>query len=168
MLADTERDGRERQAAAEVDGQLQKLKAETGLTDAEIIHVPFLHEPVQGTSIAYQPGIVNGMYSRVDTFVAPDPHGPVIDGKDIFKDRLRRRSRPSASRSRGSKIGTSTTRLSGEVHCGTNSKRALLPDEKWWTALSRNSSLIGQPPSRQGRQAKRFGFESYCTRNATL
>jgi len=132
VLADTSVMTASDQAVAEVDGQLQILKTETGITDAEIIHVPFLHEPSFGLSLAYQPGTVNGLYYAFDTFAAPDPHGPVIDGVDIFKDQFEK-----ALGAVGIKVAWIEDwdlyhRLSGEVHCGTNSKRALLPDEKWW------------------------------------
>lgn len=134
VLADTNVMTASDQAVAEVDGQLQILKQETGITDAEIIHVPFLHEPVQGTSLAYQPGTVNGLYYAFDTFAAPDPHGPVIGGVDIFKDQFEK-----AMSAVGVKVAWIEDwdlyhRLSGEVHCGTNSKRALLPDETWWAS----------------------------------
>jgi protein-arginine deiminase len=132
VLADTNVMTASDQAVANVDAQLTILKNETGITDAEIIHVPFLHEPVQGTSLAYQPGTVNGLYYASDTFAAPDPHGPVINGKDIFKDQLE-----TALAAIGVKVVWIEDwdlyhRLSGEVHCGTNSKRALLDGEKWW------------------------------------
>jgi protein-arginine deiminase len=134
VLADTNVMTASDQAVAEVDGQIQILKQETGITDAEIIHVPFLHEPVQGTSLAYQPGTVNGLYYAFDTFAAPDPHGPVIGGVDIFKDQFEK-----ALAAVGIKVAWIEDwdlyhRLSGEVHCGTNSRRSLLPDEKWWTS----------------------------------
>ena len=38
---------------------------------------PFLHMTVNGYSIAYQPGMVNGLYISDGHFVAPDPHGPI-------------------------------------------------------------------------------------------
>src|SRR5207249_3652508 len=88
VLADTNIMATSDQAAASVDAQIQIIKTATGITDSEIVHVPFLHEPVQGTSLAYQPGTVNGLYYADDTFAPPDPHGPIIAGKDIFKDQL--------------------------------------------------------------------------------
>jgi protein-arginine deiminase len=134
VLADTNVMSASASAVAEIDAQLQILKQETGITDAEIIHVPFLHEPVQGTSLAYQPGTVNGLYYAEDTFAAPDPHGPVINGKDIFKDQLE-----TALAAIGLKVAWVEDwdlyhRLSGEVHCGTNSKRGLAAGETWWTS----------------------------------
>jgi len=87
-----------------------------------------------GELVAEDLGTVNGLYYAFDTFAAPDPHGPVIDGVDIFKDQFEK-----ALGAVGIKVAWIEDwdlyhRLSGEVHCATNSKRALLPDEKWWTS----------------------------------
>jgi protein-arginine deiminase len=134
VLADTDVMTSSDQAAAAIDAQVQILEQETGITDAEIIHVPFLFQSTQGYLIAYQPGTVNGLYYAGDTFAAPDPHGPVINGKDIFKDQLEQAL---------ATVGVDVVwvedwdlyhRLTGEVHCGTNSKRGLLPGEQWWTS----------------------------------
>ena len=134
VLADTDVMTASDQAVADVQGQLATIQQATGLTDAEIIHVPFLHEPVMGTSLAYQPGTVNGLYYAADTFAAPDPHGPVINGVDIFKDQFEKALAPLGIKVAWIEDWDLYHRLSGEVHCGTNSKRALLPDEKWWTS----------------------------------
>ena len=48
VLADTALMNQSAIAAAAVDAQLAILKAETGITDAEIVRVPFLHERVGG------------------------------------------------------------------------------------------------------------------------
>ncbi|HEY2368356.1 MAG TPA: protein-arginine deiminase family protein [Polyangiaceae bacterium] len=134
VLADTDVMTTSDQAVASVQAELQVLEQETGITDAELIHVPFLYEPVMGASLAYQPGTVNGLYYASDTFASPDPHGPVIGGVDIFKDQFEK-----ALAAVGVKVAWIEDwdlyhRLSGEVHCGTNSKRGLLADEKWWTS----------------------------------
>jgi len=39
-------------------------------------------ESMSGRSVAFQPGMVNGLYIADAHFVAPDPHGPVIGGSD--------------------------------------------------------------------------------------
>ncbi|MBX3223462.1 MAG: protein-arginine deiminase [Labilithrix sp.] len=131
VLADTEVMKASAEAAAEIDGQLEVLKTELGLADDEIIHVPFLHINYSGRSAAYQPGLVNGVYVSDTRFGAPDPHGPVINGKDIFKTAF---SEPLA------KIGITVDYIEdwdeyhlgiGEVHCGSNSTRAI-PEERWW------------------------------------
>lgn len=118
-------------AAAEVDGQLAKIKSETGLTDAEIIRIPFLHMTLSGASIAYQPGIVNGVYISDTDFVAPDPHGPVINGQDIFKAAMQDALAPVGVTVHFAEDWDTYHAQDGEVHCGTNSTRAI-PTAKWW------------------------------------
>lgn len=130
VLADTEVMKASADAAVEVDGQVAAIVAETGLTDAEIVRVPFLHMTYGGLSIAYQPGMVNGLYLGDGRFLAPDPHGPVIEGKDIFQEAMKNALAP---------YGVTVTFIEdweyhvsmGEVHCGTNATRAI-PDKKWW------------------------------------
>ncbi len=119
--------------AAHVDTQVQIIKTATGLTDAEIIRVPYLHEPVMGTSLAYQPGTVNGLVFAHDTFGAPEPHGPIIDGKDIFKTQLEMALQPIGIKVAWVEEWNLYHRLSGELHCATNSRRdATKPT--WWTS----------------------------------
>jgi len=121
-------------SAAAVDSQLAILQKETGLTDSEIIHVPFLHESVMGASLAYQPGTVNGLSFANNGFAAPEPHGPVINGKDIFKTQLEGAL---------SSVGVTVVwvedwdlyhALAGEVHCASNSRRDVPDTETWWTS----------------------------------
>jgi protein-arginine deiminase len=87
---------------------------------------------VQGLSVAYQPGTVNGLAFDGGGFAAPNPHGPVIGGVDIFKQQMEQAFR---------KLGITVVwvedwdlyhRDQGEVHCATNSLRALVDGEKWW------------------------------------
>lgn len=130
VLADTEVMRASAEAAVEVDAQVAVLKKEIGLTDDEIIRVPFLHTTYDGRSVAYQPGMVNGIYLSDTRFAAPDPHGPVIGGEDIFKKALAESL---------AKIGITVDFVEdweyhvemGEVHCGTNTTRRI-PDVKWW------------------------------------
>lgn len=119
------------EAAVEVDAQLEILKREIGLSDDEIIRVPFLHTLQAGKSVAYQPALVNGLYTSDTHFAAPEPHGPVIDGKDMFK--------AAFAESLG-RLGITVDwvedwdayhRIFGEVHCGTNATRRI-PDARWW------------------------------------
>jgi len=131
VLADSEIMQASAEAAAEVDTQLAILKKETGIEDEEIIRVPFLHAIAFGKSVAYQPGLVNGLYVSETRFAAPEPHGPVINGVDMFK--------VSFAKSM-SKIGIDVDwvenwdayhRLYGEVHCGSNATRGI-PKVRWW------------------------------------
>jgi len=134
VLADNDVMTQSDTAAAAIAGQIQTIEQATGLTDADIIHVPFLHEPVMGLSLAYQPGTVNALYYAQDTFAAPDPHGPIINGVDIFKDQLETALAAINIKVVWVEDWDLYHRLSGEVHCGTNSKRGLLDGEQWWTS----------------------------------
>jgi protein-arginine deiminase len=131
VLADANVIGASEEAAVAVDSQRELLQQATGLTDDEIIPIPFLHMSESGGSIAYQPGMVNGQWVGNGHFLAPDPHGPVIGGKDIFK---------AAMEASLSKLGTQVHWVEdwtllhvnmGEVHCGSNATRAV-PAAAWW------------------------------------
>lgn len=131
VLADTLVMQASAEAAAEVDAQVAIIQEATGLSDDEIVRVPFLHTVIAGKSGAYQPGIVNGLVLSDTLFGAPDPHGPVIDGKDIFKTAL---EAPLAE------LGIDVSWIEdwdeyhvnlGDVHCATNSTRQI-PAARWW------------------------------------
>ncbi len=149
-------------AARKIKANLAVLKRETGVTDQEITRVPALfssetigiasasaaQDQVQAatangsagprrravvTMSAFVPGAVNGIVLGGGRYLAPDPHGPLIGGKDIF-----RQATVAAYRSAGI-----TARFiddwytyhigMGEVHCGTNTLRdgSVGP---WWAA----------------------------------
>jgi protein-arginine deiminase len=131
VLADTEVMQASAEAVAEIDAQLAIIKAATGLADSEIIRIPYLHMPYTQGSIAYQPGMVNGIYIAPGHFVAPDPHGPVIAGVDIFKKVMEQRVAPMGVTVHWAEDWDLYHRNMGEVHCGTNATRQI-PDAKWW------------------------------------
>ena len=131
LLADTEVMAESAKAAAAVDKQREILVRETGLTDSEIVRVPYLHMPSGGGSVAYQPGTLNGIYLSDGVFAAPDPHGPVIDGKDIFKKQLEDALAPHGITVKWVEDWDLYHIQSGEVHCGSNAVRST-PETKWW------------------------------------
>jgi len=131
VLADTEVMTASADAAVEVDAQIAKLKTETGLTDAEIVKIPFLHTSVQGLSYAYIPGMVNGIYVADGHFVAPKPHGPVIEGKDIYEEAMRAKLAPFGVKVHFAEDWDGYHAALGEVHCGSNTRRKV-PAAKWW------------------------------------
>lgn len=131
VLADTEVMAASAEAAAEVAAQVAIIKTATGLGDAEIIRIPYLHMPYTQGSIAFQPGMVNGLYMAPQHFVAPDPHGPLINGTDIFKKVMEDRVAPFDVSVHWAEDWDLYHRAMGEIHCGTNATRAI-PENKWW------------------------------------
>ncbi|MBX3263045.1 MAG: protein-arginine deiminase, partial [Labilithrix sp.] len=131
LLADTDVMSANAEAAVEVDAQVAIIKAETGLTNAEIVKIPFLHHDLNGASVAYQPGMVNGIYISNTRFVSPDPHGPTINGQDIFKQAMTAALSPHNIIVHYAEDWDTYHRQLGEVHCGTNATRQI-PQAKWW------------------------------------
>jgi protein-arginine deiminase len=132
VLNDTDLMAESATAAAAIDKELQVIEQATGITDSEVIRLPILFEKTMGYGLAYQPGTVNGIVLSDHDFGAPDPHGPVIDGADIFKTQMTQAF---------AKIGITVHfiedwdlyhALEGEVHCGSNVLRAVPAGEKWW------------------------------------
>ncbi len=131
VLNDTEVMSESTASAAEVDAQVAIIKTATGLTDAEIVKVPYLHFTVDGASLAYQPGTVNGLYAKENTFISPAPHGPVVGGKDIFADQLETALAPEGVTVKWLDDWDLYHTNMGEVHCATNTAREI-PNVKWW------------------------------------
>lgn len=121
-------------AAAAVDGQVEVLARETGVTTAETIPIPFLHWDVFGGSVAYQPGIVNALVLDGTHIAAPDPHGPAIDGGDPFKKDVEASLAAHGISVSWVEDWDAYHRNLGEVHCGSNVFRAI-PSAKWWEAV---------------------------------
>jgi protein-arginine deiminase len=130
-LDDTDVMSESANAAVGVDGQLAKFKKETGITDAEIVPVPFLHYPAYGYSLAWQPGTVNATYLADGHLAAPDPHGPMLEGKDIFKTQLEQALQPFGITVHWVENWDLYHRLEGEVHCGSNVMREVT-GPAWW------------------------------------
>lgn len=135
VLDDADVMGVSAEVAVNVDDQVAIVREATKLADDEIIRVPFLHQSVDGLAVAYQPGMVNGIYLSPTHFAAPKPFGPVIDGEDIFE---------KAFRDSLAAEGIEVTFIDdwdlyhvndGEVHCGTNTSRETTGASTWWEAL---------------------------------
>lgn len=122
ILADAEVLSTSQQAAAKIDAALSVLRAATGLADDEIVRVPFLFEPGYGRSVAYQPGMVNGI-SLGKRFASPRPHGPVVEGKDVFEKAFEDLLAPRGITVHWVEDWDTYHRNLGEVHCGSNTRR---------------------------------------------
>jgi protein-arginine deiminase len=118
-------------AARKLDAQLATLRAELGLTDADLVRVPFLFQPTGRGVTAYQPGTVNLLVLSRTAVVAPDPHGPVVDGKDLFKAHLEAALAPHGITVHWVDDWNLYHRGLGNVHCATNALRQV-PAVKWW------------------------------------
>ncbi len=131
VLNDTEIMEASARAAIEINAQLDIFRDEVGIVDDDLIPIAFLHEDYGQGSLAYQPGIINGISLKPDVFGAADPHGPEVDGDDIFKldveDLL-------------GAVGVEVHWIEtwdvyhvgvGQVHCGSNVIRHT-PTTPWW------------------------------------
>jgi protein-arginine deiminase len=132
VLANTDVMNESAWAAVKIGDQKTVLKQETGLTDAEIVGVPFLHMTASGYSIAYQPGTVNGIYLGDKVFAPPKPHGPVINGADIFQTQLSQALAPFGVNVSWVEDWDLYHALDGEVHCGSNTTRVVPAKTNWW------------------------------------
>jgi protein-arginine deiminase len=120
-------------AAAAIDAQLTVIKAATGITDAEIIHIPFLDHTEFGAAIAYQVGTVNSFVVGLHDIVVPSTFGPLINGVDIFQVQLEAQLAPLGYTVHWVDDWALYHTDEGEIHCGTNAARKI-PDVKWWEA----------------------------------
>jgi len=118
-------------SASEVDDQVAIIKNVTGLTEDEIIRIPYLHWTTSGYSVAYQPGTVNGILIDSKTFMPPKPHGPKVNGVDVMEQQFEEAYATVGMNVHWVEDWDLYHRLLGEVHCGSNATREI-PEAKWW------------------------------------
>ncbi|RSM75924.1 hypothetical protein DMH04_37065 [Kibdelosporangium aridum] len=119
------------EAARHIDEQVKIMLAETGLRADELIRVPVLFRKAP-LFMAFTPGIPNGLSVTDRVFAAPDPHGPVVGGQDVFRQATERAVAASGIRIRWIDSYLWAHIGGGEVHCTTNAWRdtgSMLP---WW------------------------------------
>lgn len=132
VLDDTEVMAATAEAVVEVDDQIDVLKKEVGLVDEDFISVPFTHYPSYGYSLAHIPGMVNGIYLSDKDFGVPKPYGPSIDNVAIFDKAMIDALAPLGIATHFIEDWDLYHRLSGEVHCGTNTVREIPQNATWW------------------------------------
>ena len=125
VLDDDDVMGESLASAAAVDDQVAIIKNVTGITEDEIIRIPYLHHTVSGYSVAYQPGTVNGILIDQENFMPPKPHGPKIDGKDVMEKQFEEAYATVGMNVRWVEDWDLYHRLLGEVHCGSNATREI-------------------------------------------
>ncbi|HEY3446636.1 MAG TPA: protein-arginine deiminase family protein [Myxococcales bacterium] len=119
-------------AAAGIADQVAKLKMETGITDAEILHFPILFQNLNGSAVAYMVGTANGISLGDAHYGAPEPHGPVIGGVDILKTQLTTELAKVGITPHWVENWDLYHVLDGEIHCGSNTTRQVPATERWW------------------------------------
>lgn len=134
VLRDTDVMAASAEAATRIESQLAILKKETGLTEAEIVRLPILFEDSYGASLAYVPGIVNGVSLGRGRFAAPDPHGPLVNGKDAFRKVMEDLLAPRQITVNWVEDWDLYHREAGEVHCGSNVRRTIPTKTGFWTS----------------------------------
>jgi protein-arginine deiminase len=128
-------------AARHIDAQLDTMLAATGLRRSEIVRVPVLFsasEAYPSLLKAYTPGIPNGLSLTAGEFAAPDPHGPVVGGHDLFRQAARSALAAQGVRVRWVADLSWAHLLGGEVHCATNALRDTRSTARWWTRSARS------------------------------
>ncbi|GAA1961097.1 protein-arginine deiminase family protein [Amycolatopsis minnesotensis] len=112
-------------AAAHIDREVSVLLAETGLRADELVRAPVLFHELDGTPLllAFTPDIPNGLSVTAHEFAAPDPHGPVVGGRDLFRVVTERALARHGVRVRWVEDFSWAHEGGGEVHCTTNALR---------------------------------------------
>jgi protein-arginine deiminase len=158
LLSDTKLLRQNELARRKIELNLAILKAETGVSDDEVVRVPGLFHASEfsfseadapppalpedldwprekivygpGTLLAFYPAAVNGLLLDRHNYIVPTQWGPAIDGVDILQAAVN-----EAYAKVGIKAWTvddwlSHHRFAGEIHCGTNVTREI--SRRWW------------------------------------
>lgn len=117
---------------ANITTEFEKIREAAGLTDDEVVEIPFLFQNMgSGESAAYMPGTINLLfYGR--TAVVAAPHGPFSDEVDLFEQDMTARLQPFGVTARFAEQWDILHAAEGEVHCGTNAVRQFPTRTRWW------------------------------------
>ncbi|OAL54630.1 arginine deiminase type-3 [Pyrenochaeta sp. DS3sAY3a] len=133
------------EAGKRIKANLEILKAATGITDSEIHHLPTLFQTYDRSKLpnigpctedeklaymAVHPATINGIVlTGYGSYLAPNPWGPVIDGKDIMAEATRDLYARLGWKVRFLDNWNSHHTYGGEMHCATNTVREM---RRWW------------------------------------
>jgi protein-arginine deiminase len=131
VLADQDIMAMSATAAVREQRQFEQIASATGITEADVLRVPAVDQPVEGKALAYVPGMVNGIYLADGVYGAPETHGPRVGGVDPFKVALEQALATVGVRVIWIEDWDLFHAAAGEVHCGSNTQRAI-PAFKWW------------------------------------
>ena len=109
-----------------IDGVRRTLQDGLGVADDEIIEIPVLFnsssEYFHGRYYAETTDMVNCLLIG-NNVIVPDPHGPLVGGKDVLLQAVEDRLEPLGCRVLAVDNFYPYHRHGGEVHCGTNATR---------------------------------------------
>jgi protein-arginine deiminase len=109
-----------------IDAVRRTLQDGLGVTDADIIEIPVLFNSdgrwYPDRYFAETANMVNGLLLGND-YIVPDPHGPLVDGKDVLLQAVKDRLEPLGCRVVPLDCFYPYHRWGGEIHCGTNATR---------------------------------------------
>jgi len=134
VLADSNGLADNEAAAQHIDDQLEILLKATGLKPGELVRLPVLFERQKdfGLLRAITPGLVNGLSLTGRDFAAPDPHGPKVHGRDIFRQATEQSLERNGVRVHWVEDFFWAHLGGGEVHCATNALRDTRSTDTWW------------------------------------
>jgi protein-arginine deiminase len=109
-----------------IDAVRRTLQEGLGIADSDIIEIPVLFNSspkwFPGRYFAETVNMVNSLLIG-NELIVPDPHGPIVDGKDVLLEAVKDRLEPLGCRVRPVDNFYPYHRYGGEVHCGTNATR---------------------------------------------
>ena len=109
-----------------IDAVRQTLQEGLGVSDADIIEIPVLFSSDKrwfpGRYFAETANMVNGLLLG-NTYIVPDPHGPLVNGQDVLLEAVKDRLEPLGCRVVALDCSYPYHRGGGEIHCGTNATR---------------------------------------------
>ncbi|MBR8639766.1 hypothetical protein KEF29_11800 [Streptomyces tuirus] len=126
------------EAARRIDDQIAVLLRETGLSRRDLVRVPVLYAMAAVApgahegAIAYSPSVANGLSLSARDYAAPDPHGPKVDGRDLFRTATEEALAAGGVRVHWVENFAWSHLAGGEVHCATNALRDTSGGAPWW------------------------------------
>jgi protein-arginine deiminase len=132
ILADATLMALNQSVQARITTEFETVRMTTGLTDDEIVEIPFLFQGMErGTAGAYMPGTINLLfYNR--TAVVARPYGPLTGDNDLIEDDMIARLLPFGVNVRFAEQWDILHAAGGEVHCGSNAIRQFPTRTRWW------------------------------------
>jgi protein-arginine deiminase len=110
----------------EIDAVRRTLQHELGIADRDIIEIPVLFGTSPGRFAGRYEALTTNMVNSLlvgETLIVPDPHGPLVNGRDVLLQAVKDRLEPLGNRVVAIDNFHPYHRYAGEVHCGTNATR---------------------------------------------